>query len=203
MTIRCIIVLALYFSWGHANAQFGDIGWQKGLETYWSKIDSAFRDTLHSPLPKEARSGFTALERFTTDPSFRVKASFTLHEGPVFGMKTTSQREPQYQSIGTLRFVVEGKEEQLTVYRNIDLSRLPDYVHYLFVPFTDLTNGDSTYGGGRYIDLEGPLGREVELDFNRAYNPYCAYGGAYSCPIPPLENHVEVAVRAGVLKFHE
>ena len=94
-------------------------------------------------------------------------------------------------------------EEQLTAYRNIDLSRLEGYRNYLFVPFTDLTNGESTYGGGRYLDLEGPLGNAVELDFNRAYNPYCAYGGAYSCPIPPIENHLGVAVRAGVLKHHD
>lgn len=70
------------------------------------------------------------------------------------------------------------------------------------MPFTDLTSGEESYGGGRYLDLDGPLGEEVELDLNRAYNPYCAYGGAYSCPIPPPENHLEVAVRAGVMKYH-
>ncbi|HRH68361.1 MAG: DUF1684 domain-containing protein [Flavobacteriales bacterium] len=201
--MRTIIFAALCCTWTNGSAQIGDAGWRKDLDAFWAKIDSAYSDSLHSPLPKEERKGFVSLHRFAADPKFRVKATFTAQEGPVFGMKTTSQREPKYQSIGTLRFVLDGKEEQLTVYRNIDLSRLPDYVNYLFIPFTDLTNGETTYGGGRYLDLEGPLGTEVDLDFNRAYNPYCAYGGAYSCPIPPLENHLEVAIRAGVLKHHD
>ncbi len=201
--IRTIFFTALCCAYTIGNAQVGEAGWRKDLDAFWAKIDSAYSDTLHSPLPKEERKGFSALARFAADPAFRVKARFVAQDGPVFGMKTTSQREPKYQSIGTLHFVLDGKEEQLTVYRNIDLSRLPDYVNYLFVPFTDLTNGESTYGGGRYIDLQAPLTEEVELDFNRAYNPYCAYGDAYSCPIPPLENHVEVAIRAGVLKYHD
>ena len=85
--------------------------------------------------------------------------------------------------------------------RNIDLSKKPGYANYLFVPITDLTNGEETYGGGRYIDLRGPLGKVVELDFNKAYNPYCAYGGKYSCPIPPIENHLGLRIEAGVKAF--
>ncbi len=180
-----------------------DTGWLAGLEAYWTEIDSAYRDTLHSPLPKEDREAFTVLPRFAPDPAFRVMARFEPQLGEVFGMKTTTEREPKYQRVGTLHFVVAGAEQRLTVFRNIDLSRLEDYRNYLFVPFTDLTNGETTYGGGRYLDLEGPLGETVELDFNRAYNPYCAYGGHYSCPIPPVENHLEVAVKAGVLGYHD
>lgn len=185
-----------------ARSQTGTETWRAELETYWAAIDSAYSDSLHSPLPKEERPGFKGLERFPADPKYVVKAHFQPGEGPVFGMKTSTTREPKYQSVGTLRFTLEGVERQLTVYKNVDLSRLPDYVNYLFVPFTDLTNGEESYGGGRYLDLTGPLGDMVELDLNRAYNPYCAYGGDYSCPIPPEENHLEVAVRAGVLKFH-
>lgn len=177
--------------------------WRAGLDRYWADIDSAYRDPLHSPLPQGDRQGFTSLPRFEADPSFRVQARFEPGIGTVFGMKTSTEREPKYQAVGVLHFTIAGKEEQLTVYRNIDLSKLEDYRNYLFVPFTDLTNGEETYGGGRYLDLEGPLGPKVDLDFNRAYNPYCAYGGSYSCPIPPLENHLEVAVRAGVLKHHD
>lgn len=203
MTKGALLVFAAGCAAHLCSAQEGNASWRKNLDRFWAKVDSAYSDTLHSPLPREERTGFVALPRFPADPNFLVKAKFVAQDGPVFGMKTTSEREPQYQSIGTLHFSLQGKQEQLTVYRNIDLSRLPDYVNYLFVPFTDLTNGESTYGGGRYIDLEGPLADAVELDFNRAYNPYCAYGGAYSCPIPPEENHVEIAIRAGVLKYHD
>lgn len=198
-----VVVMALVLGCaGLAKAQ-GDELWLVTLDRYWAGIDSAYRDSVHSPLPKEERAGFVNLPRFGADRAFRVTARFVAKEGPVFGMKTSTIREPKYRSVGTLYFTLEGKEEQLTVYRNIDLSMLEGYRNYLFVPFTDLTNGESTYGGGRYLDLEGPLGEAVELDFNRAYNPYCAYGGSYSCPIPPLENHVEVAVRAGVQKHHD
>ncbi len=200
--IRTVLFALSFFGAVDLSAQ-GDEKWLTGLDRYWAEIDSAYRDTLHSPLPKEDRKGFTNLPRFAADRSFQVTARFVSNEGEVFGMKTSTEREPKYKSIGTLHFTLAGKEEQLTVYRNIDLSRLDDYRNYLFVPFTDLTNGESTYGGGRYLDLEGPLSDTVELDFNRAYNPYCAYGGRYSCPIPPMENHLEVAVRAGVLKHHD
>jgi uncharacterized protein (DUF1684 family) len=199
-TLFLFVLIALGLQ---ALAQPDEKAWRAELTTYWFKIDSAFRDTLHSPLPAPERKAFKALERYPIDLAYRVEAQFESNEGPVFGMKTTSEREPKYRSVGTLRFVLQGKEEQLIVYKNIDLSRLDEYRNYLFVPFTDLTNGETTYGGGRYIDLEGPLGGTVTLDFNKAYNPYCAYGGLYSCPIPPEENHLELRVEAGVLKFHD
>ena len=76
-----------------------------------------------------------------------------------------------------------------------------EYKDYLFLPFTDLTNGDTTYGGGRYIDMRIPEKNTIILDFNQSYNPYCAYGGNYSCPIPPAENNLDIAITAGVKKF--
>lgn len=200
--MRNLLLCAMIGLHGVVAAQ-PDTKWLEGLERYWAEIDSAYRDTVHSPLPKEERGHFTHLPRFPADKAYRVSARFEAGAGEVFGMKTSTEREPKYQPMGVLHFTLEGVEEQLTVYRNIDLSRLDGYRNYLFVPFTDLTNGESTYGGGRYLDLEGPLEELVELDFNRAYNPYCAYGGAYSCPIPPEENHLEVAIRAGVLKHHD
>lgn len=196
------LVVTLLMAGSNLAAQSDD-KWLAGLDLYWAKIDSAYRDTLHSPLPKQDRQGFIALPRFAPDRSYSVQARFEPNTGEVFGMKTSTDREPKYQRVGILHFTLDGRREQLTVYRNIDLSRLEDYRNYLFVPFTDLTNGETTYGGGRYLDLEGPLGDTVELDFNRAYNPYCAYGRRYSCPIPPPENHLEVAVKAGVFKHHD
>lgn len=178
-----------------------DTVWRDSLQAYWDHIEAEYRDSVHSPLPKQYRADFTHLERFAPDPAYCVTATFTPKEGAAFPMKTTGTRTPAYRSIGTLTFKLNGAPYQLTVYQNIDLVKLPEYVNHLFVPFTDLTNGESTYGGGRYLDLEGPLSAEVELDFNRAYNPYCAYGGSYSCPIPPMENHLKVAVEAGVKAF--
>jgi uncharacterized protein (DUF1684 family) len=89
------------------------------------------------------------------------------------------------------------------VYQNAELVRKNTYVNYLFLPFSDLTSGNETYIGGRYIDLRIPYGDTIAIDFNQAYNPYCAYNRKYSCPIVPLENDLPIAIRAGVKKFHE
>lgn len=184
-----------------ARAQTSEQAWRDSLQAYWDRINADYRHPDHSPLLPNDRARFTELERFAPDARYRVMAAFKPKAGKPFGMKTTTDRLPQYQAVGELRFTVAGRKERLTVFRNIDLARKPGYEDYLFLPFTDLTNGEETYGGGRYLDLRAPLGKQVELDFNRAYNPYCAYGGRYSCPIPPLENHLGVRIEAGVKAF--
>lgn len=92
---------------------------------------------------------------------------------------------------------------QLTVYRSIALSKLPSTSDYLFLPFTDETNGAATYAGGRYIDLRLAdfKGNRVIIDFNKAYNPYCAFSAGYACPKPPDENRLQTAVEAGEKLF--
>jgi uncharacterized protein (DUF1684 family) len=109
----------------------------------------------------------------------------------------------QYIRYALLKFVLKGKPMQLTLYRNIALLKLPEYKDYLFLPFTDDTNGTTTYAGGRYIDLsvKDINGNSIVIDFNRAYNPYCAFSGGYSCPKPPDENHMQIAVEAGEKLF--
>ena len=183
-----------------ASAQSGT-AWADSLAAYWDRINAEYRDPEHSQLRPEDRPHFTELERFAPDSNYRVQARFKPKPGKPFGMKTTTDRLPQYEAFGQLSFELLGRKQRLTVYRNIDLAKKPEYLNHLFVPFTDLTNGEGSYGGGRYIDLQGPLDQVVEIDFNRSYNPYCAYGGRYSCPIPPAGNHLEVPVRAGVKAF--
>lgn len=199
--MRFLLVLSLLVS-AQVRAQSDEV-WLDSLTAYWSRIEAEFRDTAHSPLRAGDRARFHGLERFAPDARYRVQARFRARQGEPFGMRTTTDRTPQYVAVGVLRFKLLGVKEQLTVYRNIDLSTKPGYEQYLFVPFTDLTNGTETYGGGRYLDLQGPLGEVVELDLNRAYNPYCAYGGRYSCPVPPMENHLDLRVEAGVKAYAE
>jgi uncharacterized protein (DUF1684 family) len=117
-------------------------------------------------------------------------------------MPTSTARRPQYRKFGELRFVLQGQPQHLTVYQNLELMKRPGFADYLFVPFTDLSNGRGSYGGGRYLDLRIPPAGTATmlLDFNRAYNPSCAYDHRFSCPIPPAENHLEVAIPAGVKK---
>lgn len=199
--MRALVLLVAALSGTLITAQVNDQPWLDSLSAFWSRINADYADAEHSPLLPADREHFTELVRFAPDAGYRVQARFKARTGTAFGMKTTTDRLPQYQAVGQLRFTMAGKKERLTVYRNIDLSKKPGYANYLFVPFTDLTNGEETYGGGRYIDLRGPLGKVVELDFNKAYNPYCAYGGKYSCPIPPIENHLGLRIEAGVKSF--
>ncbi|MEZ4808554.1 MAG: DUF1684 domain-containing protein [Flavobacteriales bacterium] len=175
--------------------------WSEDLDAYWAGIEAEFRDSTHSPLLPEDRLHFTRLERFDPDEDYRVRARFKAKAGKEFGMRTTTERMPVYRRVGVLTFRLKGRKHTLSVYRNKVLTEDPAYSDHLFVPFTDLTNGVTTYGGGRYLDLKAPLGAEVELDFNRAYAPYCAYGGRYSCPIPPAENHLNAAIEAGVKAY--
>jgi hypothetical protein len=117
-------------------------------------------------------------------------------------MKTTTTRAPMYKKFAEALFVINGINCKLNIYQNIDLTKKPNYEDYLFLPFTDLTNGDESYGGGRYIDLKVSDSDTIIIDFNKAYNPYCAYNHKYSCPIPPAENTLSVEIKAGVKKYH-
>ena len=171
-------------------------------ESYWNEKVEQFKDESKSPLKETDRQEFIGFGLFDYDPGLRVKAQYTELEGQEeFQMETSGIRRPLYQTVGKLEFTIGEVNEELYVYRNVNLSKDPEHKNHLFVPFTDLTNGSETYGGGRYIDLEGPLGTEVVIDFNKAYNPYCAYSDGYSCPIPPMENHLLLEIKAGVLAF--
>ena len=187
----------------HCHAQSGS-SWADSIAAFWARMDAEFADTAHSPLTPEDLTRFEHLDRFAPDSLYCVVARFkAARKQKSFGMRTSTDRVPMYRDMGTLTFTLNGQSRELHVYQNVELVKQEKYRNHLFVPFTDLTNGEETYGGGRYLDLEGPLGTEVVLDFNRAYNPYCAYNARYSCPVPPRENHLDTPVEAGVRKFHE
>ncbi|MEP6676718.1 MAG: DUF1684 domain-containing protein [Ferruginibacter sp.] len=95
-------------------------------------------------------------------------------------------------------FKIRDTALTLTVYRSLETLPAP-YKDYLFIPFTDITSGNTSYGGGRYIDVEKKdiKNNQLDLDFNKAYNPYCAYTTGYNCPIPPRENNLAIEILAG------
>ena len=114
------------------------------------------------------------------------------------GFETTTDRIAVYDLYGIATFDLEGITYKVNVYQSHRLRSLPGFRDHLFFPFKDLTNGEDTYGGGRYIDLTIPKGDKIVIDFNKAYNPYCAYTSGYSCPIPPRENYIEHEIKAGI-----
>jgi len=118
-----------------------------------------------------------------------------------FDMKTTTDRVTKSRVYGVITFNLKGKTYQLNVYRDKELITTEGFENYLFLPFLDDTNGESTYGAGRYIDLKIPEGNTLTVDFNSAYNPYCAYDEKYSCPIVP--NYLATTIEAGVKKYNK
>lgn len=203
MDVRGPICLAI-FSWlclGSPEIGFAQTSsaYQQNLLAHRASQDSSFKVGEHSPLAPEDKQTFTGLAYFPIDEAYRVQATFkrTAHE-TVFQMPTTGSRTPEYVKYGELHFVLQGQPLRLNVYQNQELIKQPKYLTYLFIPFTDATTGQETYATGRYLDFSIPMGTDsVWLDFNRAYNPYCAYSAGYSCPIPPKENKLAVRIEAG------
>lgn len=167
------------------------------------KLNLQYADKEKSPLDSADLARFRQLDFFPITSKYIVKASFVKNEFPVpFKMNTSTDRRPVYQKYGTLYFEMDGEKHQLAAYQSLDPRNSEEDKQYISVPFTDLTSGKESYGGGRYIDLKLPLNALVVLDFNQAYNPYCAYSHRWSCIIPPQENALKVAIKAGVKKYH-
>jgi len=168
---------------------------QKGL-------NKEFSDPETSPLPDRYRKDFNGLNFFKPDTNFRVNAIFSrTPDATPFLMPTNTDRTSKEVVYGIVSFQLKGNSYQLEVYQNEDLKKEEGFEDYLFLPFTDATNGNETYEGGRYIDLRIPEGDQIAIDFNMAYNPYCAYNKKYSCPIVPSQNALDIEVKAGVKAF--
>ena len=174
----------------------------KQTQTFREKYKQEFIKTANSPLKKE---DLKYLRFYDPDTSFRVSAIFKrVRNKQSFEMPTYSGTKKTFVEYGKIRFRLSGRRQTLTIYRSLSLQTLPQYRDYLFLPFKDKTNGKDTYGGGRYIDLKTSDvkdGSQFFLDFNKAYNPYCAYSDGYNCPIPPQVNHMTVVVEAGEKNF--
>ncbi len=156
--------------------------------------DSYFGADSDSPIPEEERALFKGLKYFPPNADYQVKAHLSKFEKPeVITMATSKGTIRQYLKYGLFQFELHGRKQQLHAYKAAD----DPTDHSLFVPFTDETSGKESYGAGRYLDIENQKRDDYILDFNLAYNPYCAYNEDYVCPVPPRENKLPIAVRAG------
>lgn len=144
------------------------------------------------------------LRFYMPDSNYKILAKLIfIHDDAPFVIPTYSGKEKKFQKVALLKFRLNGQEATLLLFKNLALAADPQFADYLFLPFTDPTNDDETYGGGRYLDLKRSdiKGDELTLDFNMAYNPYCAYSDGYNCPIPPSENALEIPIKAGEKRF--
>ena len=160
--------------------------------------DRQFREASDSPVPKDKRDALLPLRYFPVDPTYAVPAALKLAgERPVFEMPTSTGALRRMQLVGTLEFTLQGESRSLGAFVPEGTQRITS----LFVPFADVTTGSETYVAGRYLDIDPTSTGYYTIDFNRAYNPYCAYNDAWSCPLPPVENWLKVPIRAGERKF--
>jgi hypothetical protein len=178
--------------------------YQDEIKLFQYELNREYADAIKSPLTPEDLKTFKSLDFFEINEQLNVIATLELTpNSPIFEMQTTTERLPLYKKFGIASFTIAGKKYQLSIYQNQDLANSIAYENYLFLPFNDATNGTSSYGGGRFIDLEIPKNGSttIEIDFNKSYNPYCAYNHKYSCPIPPKENTLPIKIEAGVKAY--
>ena len=174
----------------------------KGESEWQRQKNAVFKDASRSPLKLKDLKRFNGLDFFKVDSTFIVRA--TLQRTPNsqwFNMKTTDDRLSKERVYGILKFRLNNKDYTLSVYQGEENLQTEGYEEYLFLQFLDDTNGDSTNGGGRYIDLRIPEGDTIQLNFNEAYNPLCVYNEKYSCPLVTRNNYLNLKVTAGMQKF--
>ncbi|MDX1615034.1 MAG: DUF1684 domain-containing protein [Candidatus Promineifilaceae bacterium] len=171
------------------------------LEKFRRDVDQFMRDHPQSPLEHEQRHEFDGLNYYPPNPDLIIETEVERlpDDEPVIEMQTSTGSTQPFRRWGQFSFNVDGDETALTLYSD------PQGRDF-FLPFKDTTNGQETYGAGRYMDDHRPAivrldNNRFRFDFNYAYNPYCAYSAMYSCPLPPRENWLEVPIRAGEKAF--
>lgn len=159
------------------------------LQAERQQKDQFFKYHEQSPIPSDKRDTFDGLSYYPPNEALDLTVKVTPFEQKEdIEIQTTTGDIRWYRRYGEFTFDVGGEQARLTIYQT---------PHGFFIPFVDANFGKETYGAGRYIDPE-PLGNDLfHIDFNQAYNPYCAYNDDYSCPLTPFENRLNVAIRAG------
>lgn len=178
------------------DSRFDESQWRDALEDHRRRKDEFFAEHPQSPIPHTERSDFEGLAYYPPDSAARVTATITRHDDPAeVVMETTTGESRTYRTIVTLGFEIDGVPVELAGYR------ATGDIEGLFVPFRDQTSGETTYGAGRYLEVNAAEdlrdGDTIVVDFNRAYSPFCAYNDAYTCPLPPTENWLDVPIEAG------
>jgi len=191
--------LTIFFILSFAAVVFGQTYYgSSDVERFREGRDRDFRDPNLTPLTNFDFAKFKGLEYFAVDEKYLVKAKFEkTADEKIFTIPTSVGTSRKFYKYGVLTFELNGTNHSLTVFQS-ETAKKDEYKKLVFVPFRDLTNGKETYGAGRYMDLKMPVGEEVMLNFNLAYNPSCAYGREdFSCPIPPKENFLQTEIKAG------
>tara|TARA_R110001583_G_scaffold145096_1_gene297103 strand:- start:40050 stop:40667 length:618 start_codon:yes stop_codon:yes gene_type:complete len=196
------LIIIIFFS----NCTSKKASYEDEIKLFQYVLNIQFADAEKSPLKEEDIKTFKSLDFFKIDENYKVIATLELTpNAPIIEMKTNTERIPLFKKYGIVHFTINGQKLALSVYKEQKTGMSFDFSEALFLPFNDTSNGVTTYGGGRYIDIEIPLkeNKTMVIDFNKAYNPYCVYNEKFSCPIPPSENNLPIAISAGVKAFEK
>ncbi len=198
--MRFLFVLFLLAFAGLNSFAQSDAAAISQIEMFQSQLNADYKNPDESPLPAEEIPHFKGHSFFKVDLKYRVKASVELLSNQdTVSFPTTAGKFKKYIPYAKLSFKIDDTSNVLYVYQSVALMQQEEYKDFLFLPFTDKSNGFGSYGGGRYIDLRIPAGNEMIIDFNQCYNPYCAYSNAFNCPIPPEVNRLKMVIPAGVM----
>ena len=175
-----------------------NVSYHQTVVQHREELNDFMKNHRESPLPDSLKQNFTGLNFFEPNPEFKVEAALeTIPGTPTLVMATSDGETRQYERFAYAFFELGGKQNRLTLFKVVD-----DGQESLFLPFGDTSNGEETYGGGRYLDLELTTKDRIAIDFNLAYNPYCVYSTNFSCPLPPAENQLAIAIPAGEKNFN-
>jgi uncharacterized protein (DUF1684 family) len=195
LTIVVVIIIVFYGFQGQ-----DDPAYKEEIQKEREEKDRFMSTGSDSPFAKKTET-FTGLKYFEPDPDYRIVANLTPVENrKVILLKTSDGKEERYMDYATAEFVLDGIMNKLLI---LEVMEMGPFRGKLFLAFGDETSARETYGAGRYLDVtKVPGSATITLDFNKAYNPYCAYNDTYSCPFPPAENLLKVAIKAGEKSYH-
>jgi uncharacterized protein (DUF1684 family) len=196
MNIRPVsfVCLAVLLTGVVAGCTRAPLPYPEQIAAWHAEKNQFMRESSASPVPENQRASFAPLSYFPVDPAYRIPAALQVAQGsPAIEMPTSTGQRRRMRRIGTLAFTLNGQPLSLGAFVEADEKDM----RRLFVPFADLTNGVETYPGGRYLDLDRTATGVYDLDFNRAYHPFCLFNAAYDCPYPPAESRLKLPIRAG------
>lgn len=195
VSVLAIVVIMLY------SFQGSDPAYRDEIQKERDDKDRFMKTSSESPFAK-IKDQYTALRYFPIDPKYRIIADLIpIENKKIVTLATNDGKQERYQEYAYAEFDLDQFHNKLVIYEMIDMG---PFRGKLFLAFGDATSANETYGAGRYLDVtKTPGATTITLDFNKAYNPYCAYNETYSCPLPPPENLLNVAIRAGEKTYNE
>lgn len=187
--IGLVVLVILFYSFFQGEQDYPQV-----ITQHREEVDKFMKFSDDSPIMDSIKADFEGLRYFPINPEYKVTAALEkLSKNQTLTLGTSDGKNKTYTKYAYATFQIGGVTSKLLLLQSQD----ENGQKHLFIPFGDQTNGNETYGGGRYLDLEFTKGSQTTIDFNMSYNPYCAYSPNFSCPLPPAENRLAISIEAG------